>query len=121
MNRAKYKLWEISRCGVSGETNLREGVGKIVDINGCTLLRCTKGYSVVSIDFRKVKVAAGCLVVLTGDLPFIPIKMSGDFHAYYISVPKELADEMFYKVAPLSGICSTSIPYFLRHPNRIVC
>lgn len=99
MNRAKYKLWEISRYTVSGETNLREGVGKIVDINGCTLLRCTKGYGVVSIDFRKVKVSAGCLVVLMGDLPFLPIKMSGDFHAYYISVSKELADEIFYKVA----------------------
>ena len=53
----------------------------------------------VSIDFRKMKVSAGSLVVLTGDLPFIPIGMSKDFHAYYISVPEELADEMFYKVA----------------------
>lgn len=99
MNRAKYKLWEITRYGLSGETDLREGVGKVVDINGCTLLRCTDGYGVVSIDFRKMKVSAGSLVVLTRDLPFIPIEMSRDFHAYYISVPKELADEMFYKVA----------------------
>ena len=53
----------------------------------------------VSIDFRKMKVSAGSLVVLTGDLPFIPIEMSRDFHACYISVPEELADEMFYKVA----------------------
>lgn len=84
---------------MSGETNLKAGVGKIVDINGCTLLLCDKGHGVVSIDFRKVKVVAGCLVVLTGDLPFIPIELSKSFHAYYISVPKELADEMFYKVA----------------------
>lgn len=99
MDRTKYKLWEITRYGLSGETNLQEGVGKIVDINGCTLLRCTQGHGVVSIDFRKVKVSAGCLVVLSGDLPFIPIEISKDFHAYYISVPKELADEVFYKVA----------------------
>lgn len=99
MDRTKYKLWEITRYGLSGETNLQEGIGKIVDINGCTLLRCTQGHGVVSIDFRKVKVSAGCLVVLTGDLPFIPIEISKDFHAYYISVSKELADEVFYKVA----------------------
>lgn len=78
---------------------MREGVGKIVDTNGCTLLRCTKGYGIVSIDFRKVKVSAGCLVVLTGNLPFIPIELSKDFRAQYISAPKELADEMFYMVA----------------------
>lgn len=99
MSRAKYKLWKITRYGLSGETDLREGVGKIVDINGCTLLRCDRGYGVVSIDFRKMKVSAGSLVVLTGNLPFIPIEMSRDFHACYISVPEELADEMFYKVA----------------------
>ncbi|WP_018337381.1 AraC family transcriptional regulator [Butyricimonas synergistica] len=99
MNKAKYKLWEITRYGISGETDLKEGIGKIVDINGCTLLRCTQGHGVVSIDFREMKVSAGCLVVLTGDLPFIPIELSRDFHAYYISVPKALADETFYKVA----------------------
>lgn len=99
MKNVKYRLWEITRFGISGETDLREGVGNIVDINGCTLLRCTQGFGVVSIDFRKMAVTAGCLVVLTGDIPFIPIEMSGDFRASYISVPRELADEMFYKVA----------------------
>ena len=99
MDRGKYKLWEITRYAVSGETDLKDGVGKIVDINGCTLLRCTAGCGIVSIDFRKMEISAGCLVVLTGDLPFIPIEISENFHAYFISVPKELAYEMFYKVA----------------------
>ena len=99
MHEAKYKLWEITRHGLSGETDLKEGIGKIVDTNGSTLLRCDRGYGIVSIDFRKMKVSAGSLIVLTGGLPFIPIEMSRDFHAYYISVPKELADEMFYKMA----------------------
>ena len=31
MSRAKYKLWKITRYGLSGETDLREGVGKIVE------------------------------------------------------------------------------------------
>lgn len=99
MDSAKYKLWEMSRYGVSGQTDLREGIGKIVDINGCTLLRCTGGYGVVSIDFRKMKMSAGCLVVLAGDLPFIPIAVSEDFRADYVSVSRELADDIFYKIA----------------------
>ena len=32
MSRAKYKLWKITRYGLSGETDLREGVGKIRQI-----------------------------------------------------------------------------------------
>lgn len=99
MGVEKFRLWEITRIGVSGETTLEEGLGKFVDINGCTLLKCTKGYGIVSIDFRKVRVSSGCLVVLTGDIPFIPIQVSKDFMASYISVPDEISNEMFCKVA----------------------
>lgn len=98
MNGVQYKLWDVGRFGVSGKTNLKEGIGKIVDVHGCTLLLCTQGQGVLSIDFRKKKVLVGGMVVLADTLPFIPIEVSKDFHAYYISVSKELADEVFYKM-----------------------
>lgn len=102
MENVKYRLWEIEKYAVSGWADLKKGLGKIVDINGCTLLLCNKGFGVVSIDFRKVKVRAGDLLVLIGDVPFIPIEVSKDFSARFISAAKWMADEMFYNITSSS-------------------
>lgn len=102
MENVKYRLWEIEKYAVSGWADLKKGLGKIVDINGCTLLLCNKGFGVVSIDFRKVKVRTGDLLVLIGDVPFIPIEVSKDFSARFISAAKWMADEMFYNITSSS-------------------
>ena len=115
MEVEKYKLWEIARFAASGETDLKDGVGKIVDINGCTLLRCARGAAEISFDFRRFRLSPGRLLVLMGDLPFIPIEVSPDFHAYYITVPVELADEMFYKVT--SSLWDLLYDYPVLHPS----
>lgn len=102
MENVKYRLWEIEKYALSGEADLKSCLGKIVDINGCTLIQCSKGFGAVSIDFKKVKVKAGDLMILIGDVPFIPIELSKDFFARYISVPKWMADEMFYNITSSS-------------------
>lgn len=98
MDSVKYPLWAISGSCVSGRTDLNTALGKIVETNGCTILLCTGGYGIVSIDFRRMKISAGCLVILDGDLPFIPIGTSRDFQACHVSIRKEVSDEVFYKM-----------------------
>lgn len=102
MENVKYRLWEIEKYALSGEADLKSCLGKIVDINGCTLLLCDKGFATVSIDFRKLKVKAGDLITLIGDVPFIPIEVSKDFSTRFVSVAKWMADEMFYNITSSS-------------------
>lgn len=111
MENVKYRLWEIEKYAVSGVTDLKSGLGKIVNINGCTLLLCNKGFGVMSIDFREVKVRAGDLVILIGDAPFIPIEVSKDFSSCFVSTTKWMADEMFYNITS-----SSFWEFIYRHP-----
>ncbi len=111
MENVKYRLWEIEKYALSGVTDLKSGLGKIVDINGCTLIQCNRGFAVVSIDLKKVKVRAGDLVILIGDATFIPIDISKDFFARYVSAPKWMADEMFYNITS-----SSFWEFIYRHP-----
>ena len=68
MNSLKYKYWKIDRGGLSGNTNLKGCIGKSVDVNGCTVLLCTDGYALISINFKQYKISKGNFIFLPLDI-----------------------------------------------------
>lgn len=98
MESIKYRYWPIERHCVVGDTNLDGCLGKPVDPNGLTLLLCTEGAAVISINFERKKVNKGCLVILPYDLTVIPISKSKLFSALYVSFTTEMTMSLYFKV-----------------------
>ena len=84
MNSIKYNFGEFDKYGVSGDTDLRECIGKSVDVNGCTILLGTSGYASVSINFKRYKVSKGDFIFLPYD-KFLLISIFGTFPSLMIS------------------------------------
>lgn len=99
MNSIKYNFWEFEKYGVSGDTDLRECIGKSVDVNGCTILLGTSGYATVSINFKRYKVSKGDFIFLPYDMSFIPIQVSANFNIRYISISYDILENIAYNIA----------------------
>lgn len=95
MDGIKYNYWKLRGFGVYGTSDLRECTGKLMDLNGCTVLLCTGGYAIVSVNSKQYRVSCGSLVLMPYDMSFIPIRTSSEFSVRYISVSKEIADNLF--------------------------
>lgn len=99
MNSIKYNFWEFEKYGVSGDTDLRECIGKSVDVNGCTILLGTSGYATVSINFKRYKVSKGDFIFLPYNMSFIPIQVSANFNIRYISISYDILENIAYNIA----------------------
>ncbi len=99
MDRIKYKYWELNNGCASGSTNLKECIGKLVDVNGYTVLLCTNGYAIINLNSKRYRISRGNFIVFQSDMPFIPEKVSAGFKARYVSVSYTISDNISYKIA----------------------
>lgn len=102
MDDIKYNYWKIDGHCSTGNADLRDCLGKVVDTNGFTILVCTSGWTLSTINFKKHLIRQGSIVVLPYDMVFIPLKCSANFNLRYVSVSQEMADEVFYSTTLLS-------------------
>lgn len=104
MTSIKYSLCpDGQECG-AGETNLKDSLGRPLDSNGCTILLCTAGSAIVSVNFQKQVMRKGDAVILFYDIVFEAIRVSESFSTLYISLSNEAIESTMYKI--------TSIPFW---------
>jgi len=102
MEKTRYMLCPPDRRYAVGLIGLEQSIGKPMDLNACTVLLCTQGTAVVSLNFKLRKVRQGDMMLLTPEMVLIPMRMSEDFSARFVSLPAEIVDEIFYKVTSSS-------------------
>lgn len=116
MINIKYSLCPDGQKYGAGETNLKVSLGHPLDSNGCTLLLCTEGSAVVSVNFQKQIFRKGDIALLFYDIVFETIKVSESFSVLYVSLPNEAIESTMYKMTSISfwdfvytyPICHTS-------------
>lgn len=98
MEKVKYTLCLPSRPYAAGTADLRQAVGKLVDLNGCTLLLCTDGAAWVSLNLKRRKIRKGDFLMLSYEMSLILLRVSGDFSVRFVSLPPDIADEVYYRI-----------------------
>ncbi len=86
----------------AARTDLKQGLGKPLFMNACTLLLCTEGRSVVTINFKKQILKKGDIALMFSDIFFVPVQTSSTFSLIYVSLPEEAVQEAFYKITSIS-------------------
>ena len=116
MTSIKYSLCPDGQQYAAGKTNLKESIGHPLNTNGCTILICTSGSTIVSTNFQRQVMKKGDATILFYDIVFETIRVSESFSALYISLPNEAIESTMYKMTSISfwdfmyayPICHTS-------------
>ena len=116
MPNIKYSLCPEGQEYGAGETNLKDNLGLPLDTKGCTVLLCTSGSAIVSVNFQKQVMKRGDAAILFYDIVFEAIRVSESFSALYISLPNEAIEDTMYKITSIAfwdyiydyAICHTS-------------
>lgn len=119
MSEPKFTLLQENGHFAVGQTDLKSYINRPLAAGGCTLLICTSGRAVVSINFRKQLLRQGDAVFLFSDMVFILISSSRDFSVFYCAISGELLNEAiyntswdFYEYLSINPICRTSEEQF---------
>lgn len=102
MNSIKYSLCANGHNYGSGTTQLKDALNRPLESNGCTLLLCTSGRALASVNLQKRVFRKGSLVFLFYDTVFVPLQTSESFSALYISLPMKFIEEALYKMTSIS-------------------
>ncbi len=111
MANVKYSIIPNNPRLASIDTDFRDCCGKSLDTNGCTLIMCTAGYAIFSIDFKNYSVRKGDFISISYEMTFIPLKVSSTFSARVISLPIEVCESTFFQISQTSFW-----DYLLQHP-----
>ena len=99
MKNVKFNYWKINGFGAEGYTDMKNCIGRLIDVNGCTTLLCTEGYALIDINAKQCCLSKGSLVILPYDVSFIPIRVSANFNLRYISIHIGITDFLFYNIS----------------------
>lgn len=102
MTDIKYLLCPAEQTFAAGETDLKEGLQKPLNLNGCTILLCTEGKAIVSVNLQKQVLKKGDVAFLLYYMKFVPLQTSETFSVRYISLPMEVIKDALYKIASAS-------------------
>lgn len=80
------------------ETDLKDSLNRPFNSGNITLMLCSEGSSVVSIDFKERPFCEGDLAVVPDTMTLIPLETSARFRAMVISVSPGNCEEMEYKI-----------------------
>lgn len=71
-------------------------------MNGCTLLLCTDGTALVSLNLKRRKIRKGDFIILSYEMSLILLNVSDDFIVRFVSLPLDIVDEVYYKMSSVS-------------------
>lgn len=86
----------------SGTDCWKRKEGRTVRTDGCVIFLCVSGMASVSVNMKKTVFRSGDLCILTSDLHFYVSSVSKCFSVRYISLPEEVIDVPYYKIANTS-------------------
>ncbi len=86
----------------AAQTDLKQSLGKPLFMNECTVLLCTEGCAIVSMNFKKQILKKGDAAIVFSDIFFVPEQTSRAFSLTYASLPEEVIEEAFFKITSLS-------------------
>lgn len=66
--------------------------------DGCTVLICTAGHAIVSVNFMRYKFRCGDMAVIMSDQSFLPIEVSSDCQIQYVSLSEATVKQALYKI-----------------------
>lgn len=115
MKEVKYRLCPSSHRYAAGTTDLKQAIGKPVDLNGCTVFLCTEGTAVITLNFKRRKLHKGDFAILSNEMSLIPLRISGTFAVRFVSFPPETAEDVYYKISSTS-FWETLDAYPVLHP-----
>lgn len=102
MNSINYTLCPNGHNYASGTTQLKDALNRPLAPNGCTLLLCTSGRAIVTVNLQKQIFRKGDLVFVFYDTVFVPLQLSESFSTFYLSLPMEVIEEALYKMTSIS-------------------
>lgn len=102
MKENKYRFCSLGCEFSAGTTNLKSALRCLVDPNDLTLLRCTEGFAVCSINFKKHIIRQGDLVFIFSYTTFIPLETSALFKVEYLSLSALITEDFFYKIPSMA-------------------
>lgn len=102
MKENKYRFCPVGREFSAGITNLQPALCCLVDPNDLTILRCTKGFAVCLIDFKKRSIQRGDIIFIFNYTTFIPLEISTLFTVEYISLSALITEDSFYKIPTMA-------------------
>lgn len=83
----------------SGQSDLTGFEHRLLRPNGCTVLLCTSGYAVVSVNLRKQVLRKGSFVFLFGGTSFSLIGKSAGFMLRFTTCLEEVIQDTFCKIS----------------------
>lgn len=98
MTNIKHSFCTGEQKYAAGESSLKESLNRSFDLNECTVLLCTEGRAIVSVNFQKRTLRKGDVVFLFCDAIFVINEVSSSFSAFYISLSNDIAEESLYKM-----------------------
>lgn len=83
-------------CGVMRCDGLT--TGHLMSVGGCVFLLCRRGKAVFSVNSRRFILSSGYMGFIEFDMVTVPVEVSADFEAVYMSVDFEATQDIFFLV-----------------------
>ncbi len=101
MRKISNSLCNPGQSYSGGYNSLQHYQRKPLITDGCIVMICTKGFSSISVNFSKQVFREGDVALVFSDVLFVPYNKSALFEVAYISLPKPILEEAFYKITSL--------------------
>lgn len=72
--------------------------GHPLSINGCFIMLCKRGSLDITIDSRRFNMTCGDMAFLVFDMVTVPVKVSDDFEARFVSLDFDSAQDIFFLI-----------------------
>lgn len=89
------EAWRIATGTTAGE-GWRQG--HPLHVAGCMVMLCRRGSAGITINSRRYRITAGCMVYIVFDMVAVPSGVSDDFEACFLSVDFDTTQDVFFLV-----------------------
>lgn len=72
--------------------------GHTLTVSGCSIMLCDSGNAEFTVNSRRFTFARGCMSLLVFDMVVVPVRVSADFKARFISVDFDSAQDIFFLI-----------------------
>ncbi len=72
--------------------------GHPLSVNGCFIMLCKRGRLDITIDSRRFNMTCGDMAFLVFDMVTVPVKVSDDFEARFVSLDFDSAQDIFFLI-----------------------
>ena len=101
-----------------GTSNWEDAQGRNIRTNGCIMLFCEEGMAMVSVEFKRMSVRKGDIVLIFPDTLFVVNDVSKLFKTRYIEISAALFDEATFTLSSQFFDVLYDVPIFHTQPEH---